>query len=458
MSKSKYLPDKLLIFLLLLVALGVGSVASATGPFLEFEARAIYSLNGEQVGDDFGWAGENLGDIDHDGVNDMIISAPRHEQNGTFVGKIYVYSGADGSLLNEDTGDPHDRLGWGASAAGDVNGDGTPDYIAGGIGSNDPNSPEFLRGHVRIYSGESRDGSDDPLADLEDNASPEDLSGEGFGYDVAGAGDLDGDGCDEVIIGAPFANYAAIRAGRVYVYSCCKDTYLWTQDGSHTSDFLGGGVGQVGLADGDDKPDLVAGAWGAGTASGGEAYVYSGVDGEVLLTLAPDIPGSGLRFGQFFASGAGDVNSDGAPDIYVGDYPARFKGGIGTGQAYVFSGTDGETLYSFEAENPKDGFGVGRGAGDLDGDGYDDLIIAAYTNSDGAAAGGKTYLYSGRDGSVMRTITDRITNDNFGVDALVLGDVDEDGLPDLLITAVGNSFNDQDTGWVYIIAGTELGN
>jgi hypothetical protein len=444
MSKSKVSPIRILIFVLMLVVLSVGSVASASGPFVEYPAHAIYSLNGEQIGDDFGWAAENLGDIDGDGVNDMIISAPRHQENGSMTGKIYVYSGADGTLIASDSGDPDDRLGWGASAAGDVNGDGVPDYIAGGIGSGMPGSPNFLKGHVRIYSGAP---GHPVLADLKDSV------GEGFGYDVAGAGDANGDGCDEVIIGAPFASYTAFRAGRVYVYSYCDDAFLWHQDGAGDSNFLGGGVGQVGLVNGDARPDLVAGAWGAGTASGGEAYVYAGESGEVLLTVAPDIPGSGLRFGQFFASGAGDVNKDGTPDIYIGDYPGRLKGGPGTGQAYVFSGVDGATLYAFAAETPGDGFGVGRGAGDLNGDGYDDLIIAAYTSSDGAAAGGKAYLYSGRDGSVMRTITDRITNDNLGVDALVLGDVNQDGAADYLITAVGNSFNDEDTGWAYVIAG-----
>lgn len=444
MSNFKVLPIRLLIFILMLLALSVGSLASASGPFVEFPARAIYSLNGEQIGDDFGWAAESLGDLDSDGVSDMIIGAPRHQENGSMTGKIYVYSGADGSLIASDSGDPDDRLGWGVSAAGDVNGDGVPDYIAGGIGSRDPSSPNFLKGHVRIYSGAP---GHRVLANLEDNV------GEGFGYDVAGAGDLNGDGCDEVIIGAPFASYAAFHAGRVYVYSYCDDTFLWHQDGAGDSDFLGGGVGQVGLVNGDATPDLVAGAWGAGTASGGEAYVYAGESGEVLLTLAPEIPGSGLRFGQFFASAAGDVNNDGTADIYIGDYPARSKGGIGTGEAYVFSGVDGATLYALNGEKHGDGFGVGRGAGDLNGDGYDDLIIAAYTSSDGATAGGKAYLYSGRDGTVMRTITDRITNDNFGVDALVLGDVNQDGATDYLITAVGNSFNDQDTGWAYVIAG-----
>jgi hypothetical protein len=444
MSRSKYFPVKLLIFILMLIGLSVGSLASASGPFVEYEARAVYSLNGEQIGDDFGWAAENLGDIDGDGVNDMIISAPRHMEAGSQTGKVYVFSGADGSLITSATGDADDRLGWGASAAGDVNNDGVPDFIAGGIGSNDPSSPNFLEGHVLIVSGAV---GHPILADLEDNA------GEGFGYDVASAGDVDGDGCDEVIIGAPFANHTGLRAGRVYIYSVCKEAYLWTQDGAEDFDFLGGGVGQVGLVNGDATPDLVAGAWGAGTASGGEAYVYDGNNGDVLLTLAPDIPGSGLRFGQFFASGAGDVNNDGTPDIFIGDYPARSKGGIGTGEAYVFSGIDGSTLYALNGEKHNDGFGVGRGAGDLNGDGYDDLIIAAYTSSDGAEYGGKAYLYSGRDGSVVRTITDRITHDNFGVDALVLGDVNEDGAPDYLITAVGNSFDDADTGWAYVIAG-----
>lgn len=426
----------------LVVTLSIASIpAGALGPFVEPEAVAIHTFEGEQIGDGFGWVAENLGDISGDDVNDVIIPAPFHSINGTLAGKVYVYSGSDGALLNAVTGNDYDQFGWSASTAGDVNSDGVPDYIVGGIGSLE--APIRFKGRAVVYS-----GADHSV--IHEFIGPD---GAGFGYGVAGAGDVNGDGYDDVIIGAAFASFTLFRAGRVYVYSGKTGEELWHRDGNADDDFLGSGVGRVGLVDQDGVPDLVAGAFGAGPANGGEAYVYSGSTGRTLLTLRPASHGTALRFGQFFASGAGDVNADGTPDIFVADYPDRRGGGAGSGRAYVFSGADGSRLYLFNAEARGDGLGPGRGIGDVNGDGHADLIIAAYTSDAGAVDGGRAYVRSGKDGSLMRTITGRIANDNLGVDALAVGDVNDDGLVDYLVTAVGNSFAGLDTGRAYIVAG-----
>ncbi len=427
------------LFKLGLIALTAGTalltgVAYATGPFVEPDAVALYSYTSQQPGDSFGWAGENMGDINQDGVNDFIVSAPFHIVNGTRTGKVYVYSGADGALLNEITGNAFDQLGYGVSAAGDVNADGVPDYIVGGRGS--LFGPVPFKGRVVVYSG------------VDHTILHEWVGGDGdaFGYDVNQAGDVNGDGFGDVIVGAALADFNGFQAGRVYVYSGADGALLWADDGDSRNAFLGSGVGHVGDLNGDGVAELVAGAYGAstrGNAVKGRAYVYDGATGNVLLTLAPQANSPFSRFGEFFTSSAGDVNADGTPDIFVADYNSSVENKY-AGKAYVFSGVDGSVLRVFSG-NAVDGLGPGRGIGDINGDGHADLIVAAYTNSEGAPFAGKTYLFSGLDGAVLRTMTGNIPGDLQGVDAVGLGDLNGDGWQDYLITGGAS---------VYVVSGT----
>jgi hypothetical protein len=133
------------------------------------------------------------------------------------------------------------------------------------------------------------------------------------------------------------------------------------------------------------------------------------------------------------------VNGDGTPDVYVGDYGDA----NGDGRAAVHSGSDGAELLSWRG-----GFGEGltpgREAGDVDGDGRVDLVIGSYTA--GPAGEGKVQVFSGADGSAIRTITSTTPGENFGFDAVGIGDVDGNHSPDLLVSAASG-----DT--VYVIAG-----
>jgi hypothetical protein len=204
-------------------------------------------------------------------------------------------------------------------------------------------------------------------------------------------------------------------------------------DGAAAFQFLGGGVSGIDDIDVDGYPDIAAAALAGGKNQGGEAYIYSGLSGSVLQTLKPKQQ-TALQFGNFFVQDAGDTNADGIRDIYVGDFGDSTVG-AGAGIGYIFDGAGGRRRHLL-AESAGDGLGMGRGAGDVDGDGYADIIMAAFLQSSAAVQGGKSYVVSGRNLKILRTMTGTVDGNQLGFDVATLGDVNGDGRIDFLITGV----------------------
>lgn len=408
-------------------------------PFVERNAKVRRAYEGENVFDGYGWIGANVGDLNGDGPNEYIITAPFYQAFDTEEGRAYVYSGRTGLPIAVHTGSPGERLGFSAAAAGDVNNDGVLDYVVGAPSLFDPDA----HGRAVVYSGA-------------DHSVLHEWTGEPaafFGSAVSSAGDVNGDGHSDVVVGAEFAGSTAGAsfpdgAGRITVFSGADGTILWSRDGLQHGDWLGGGAGRVADVNGDGVPDVIAAARAADNFNG-RAYVFSGVNGDIIHTLAPSAPLSGSgTFGRFFARGAGDVDADGTEDIFVGDYGALNS----DGRAYVYSGADGSVIHVFDAESSGDSIGPGRGIPDVNGDGHADVIVAGWQSSAGAPQGGKVWVRSGADGSVLHTATGAIEGDALGVDALYLGDVSGDGRPDYLLTAVGLDFAGQDVGHAYVMS------
>ena len=398
------------------------------------DVRVHYVIDGENQGDRFGWIGRNAGDVNKDGIADLLISAPFHGP-GKNSGRIYVYSGKDGKELFRCDGKPGELLGIGIESAGDIDGDARADQLAGASGA------AGGTGAAYIYSG--ADGR--LMRSFEGEAV-----GDSFGRKVAGAGDQDGDGVPDVIIGAAGHDANGTDAGRAYVYSGKTGKALITLDGPGPGARFGSCVDAHAGADG---RLLIIGAQDAGSNNEGKVYVYRVTDGKAELAFTIHGQKGDVNLGRMFVSAIGDVNGDGVTDVYASDWESN-AGTQGAGRIYIHSGADGERLYALAGEKAGDGFGIGTcEAGDVDGDGCDDFLVGAWQNDAGAVGGGRCYLYSGRTGEILNTYTCSTYGDTFGFDTTGLGDIDGDGALDFLITSADSYVSGPQSGRIFVVSG-----
>ena len=395
-------------------------------PFVE-ETRIIGEWKGEAMNDQFGWIARDIGDVDGDRVADFVTSAPGHSTGGASAGRVYVYSTKSGRLLWKADGAAGDRLGTGLEAAGDVNRDRVADVIAGAPGSN----------RATVYSG--NDG-----AVLLTVRAPD--AGGNAGGAVSGAGDVNGDGHADLIVGAPPARGAA-GPGAAYVFSGKDGALLLTLKGERDGDGFGSAV--AGHSEG-RVLRLVVGAPQAGPTRTGRTYVYDALSAKPMFTIDSDERGAAL--GAMFVAVVGDVDGDRISDVYSSDFPHRAKGPA-TGRVYVHSGKDGRRLLTLTGETEGEGFGTSPAkAGDVNGDGHADLAVGAWQYAGSAPSGGRVYLHSGKDGSLLRTFTCRIPGDTLGFDAVGIGDADGDGTIDLLLTSAYSGISGFHSGRVFIVS------
>jgi hypothetical protein len=397
-------------------------------PFVE-SARILQDWHGEAAGDQFGWIARNAGDLDHDGINDVTTSSPTSTIGGANAGRVFAYSTKNGRLLWARDGEPGAQLGIGIEAAGDVNHDGTPDVIAGAPGA----------GKAFVYSG--KDGAT-LLTLAAENPS------DGFGRHVSDLGDVNRDGYADVLVGAPNSGANGANAGRAYLFSGKDGSVLLRLTGEAAGDNFGSTV--AGAIQGRTTWILV-GAGAAGPSHTGRTYVYEGLKDTPAFIIESD--STGAAQGAMFISVVGDVDHDGTADIYSSDWPNSARG-RSTGRIYVYSGKTGRPLLTLTGENAGDGFGIGvADMGDINRDGNDDLVIGAWQFAGAAPSGGKIYVYSGKDGSLIRTLTGQVPGETLGFDATGLGDVNGDSVPDMLVTSAWSAINGTRSGRVLVVSG-----
>ncbi|MCH7690742.1 MAG: FG-GAP repeat protein [candidate division Zixibacteria bacterium] len=277
-------------------------------------------------------------------------------------------------------------------------------------------------------------------------------AGDFFGRSVASAGDVDNDGFDDLIVGAPLNNAAGSNAGRAYVFSGQTGDTIYIFTGEAGNDFFGRSVASAGDVNNDGFDDLIVGAFrnDAGGDGFGRVYVFSGQTGDTIYTFAGE---TAVDWFGFSVASAGDVDNDGFDDLIVG---ARRNdaGGEDAGRAYVFSGQTGDTIYVFTGEAAGDHFGISvASAGDVDNDGFDDLIVGAFTNSAAGIAAGRAYVFSGQTGDTIHVFTGEAAEDIFGFSVASAGDVNKDGFADLIVGARNNGAGGTRAGRAYVFSG-----
>jgi hypothetical protein len=292
--------------------------------FSGFDGSTLYTLYGDVDGDEFGYAVTGKLDWDGDAFVDFAVGAPIGDTlvgAATDPGLCRIFAGASGAPLQTwTTGDSFGRLGEALCGEGDVNGDGINDLIVGAPATNGG-------GQVQVV-----DGSTGLLMWLWTGDSP----GDGFGGAVASRLDPDGDGSDEVLVGAPEEDDFGMSSGSVRLFDGQSGAKLHTWHGEAAFDRLGSALATIEDLDGDNRRDVLAGATEKTPNGLGSVCVFGSGTFAELLRLHGD---AGSRFGRSVAPG-GDFNGDGTPDIVAGGHLADdpVTGNVDAGMVRVFSG------------------------------------------------------------------------------------------------------------------------
>lgn len=366
----------------------------------------LQEVEGSTPGDTFGLSVDNAGDVNGDGFDDVIVG--RHIANiPGFTGEAYWISGLDGSVLQVLSGPSgHGNFGGCVRRAGDVNADGHQDFVVSSV------APIGI-GTVFVVS-----GADFSFLHELNSTTAFDQ----FGRCVSGAGDVNGDGHDDIVVGIPDDESNGVDAGAARVFSGLDGSLLYSYVGTATAN-MGRDVCAAGDYDGDGFDDYVVGAHldDRVVHGGGVAFVYSGATGAILDELRGD-PVMSEGFGRHVKN-PGDLTGDGVDDLLVSSSKS----------VYVVEGGTGIELYRV-AQGPSMGFpGLPcSGVGDVDGDGLSDFVVGHPRRGGFFVWTGGAEVFSGSDGTLLYTLEGN-DFDFLGSCVAGGGDVNGDGTPDVLV-------------------------
>jgi hypothetical protein len=444
---------------------------------LLFASDADLIFEGD-AGDNAGMAISLSEDLTGDGIPDILVGAPGNNNEAQDAGGVYLVAGDLSGTIDPSQAEAFlwgteadEEAGWSVSTLGDVDNDGHGDFIVGV-----PNDSTFASTSGAAFVVLGPHSGDQELGTA-GYAILGTTSGERMGWAVAGAGDVDSDGFDDILVGAYGRSSSTGAAFLAYGpfssthYSTSMDVMM---SGESSGDQAGCAVAHAGDVDSDGYDDILVGA-------DTESSVYS-ENGAAYLLYGPPPSSGGLSMADakltgeadwdnagYAVAGAGDIDGDGADDILVG---SRWEdsGGSAAGACYLITRAVSGTTSLSTAQAKLIGDSVNQlaanavsGLGDIDGDGHDDLVVGAEGDASlGTNTGAAFVLLGPLTGTISlrdqawATIQADALGDKLGWAVAGGQDLDDDGTPDLVVGAPYQDGNGTSSGAVFLFSGAEL--
>jgi len=424
--------------------------------------RADSFLSGSTAGDRFGWSVSWAGDVNGDGLDDLLIGIPNRSVVGADAGEVRLYLGRMDALpdttpaliLSGETAG--DEFGYATCTAGDINKDGYDDFLVGAPGKN---TVGLNAGRVYLFLG-------GPIPDgTSDKSWDGDLAQGRFGASLAGGFDFNHDTRPDFAVGAPGYSSVGLNGGQVRIYlgtatGLATETFILNADQANWA--LGQSLDPAGDVNNDGFDDLIAGAPQPFDLNSGRAVIWFGKASTLTnpsrLVLSGEV---GTDTFGWDVSGAGDLNGDGYDDVLVG----APKYGADNGAAYVFRGGNPmNAVYDWRAVGAVAGDRLGTaldGGFDWTGDGVPDLAVGAPGASTLAVGAGEVVMYYGA--ATPATTADTVfvpvppvtsfeAGDAFGSSIRFAGSLDGHAVAELMAGApLGNATAGAEAGYVNVI-------
>lgn len=427
-------------------------------------ASAEWVAESDQNGAAFGRVVATAGDINKDGLSDTIVGAPFYDGGLVDEGAVFVYLGGDdGPPWTAEGNQAGAHFGAAVSTAGDINGDGYSDFIAG---APEYTGPTSKCGAAFVYTGGATPPTE-PYATFY-GTQPDAM----FGASVAPAGDVNKDSFGDIIIGSPTFENGQTDEGAAYLYMGAASglTLIWACEGNVAGGYYGVCVSTAGDVNADGASEILVGASMVtdGQTNEGAAFLYSGsLSGPSAIPAWWAQGDSAEAFFGYSVATAGDVNGDGYSDVIIGAY--AYDGAVSnSGAAFIWYGGDdylgavgtpanADWVEESAQTDSYFGFSVAP-AGDVNSDGYGDILIGAPYTDAGSTDEGRAYVYfgtsTGPGATPSWTGESNQADAKYGCCVAPAGDINGDGHSDIVVGAQHYDSPQVNEGRVFIYLGS----